>query len=176
MCYILLDYKIYVKGSLKNWSACVCIDPLRAMSQSCTSVYLCTRWGTANCFSNAMYTRRRHVSWSLLFLSLYQRYEKGNLSPNMASSHVIVTSHVICNIMYCICVCLVFSYQVLLCVVSSSYVLETLCVYIVVSGLSLSTKCHHCVSMCNSRIVFLTVFVLNPASVLFLIDCLSEVC
>ena len=62
-----------------------------------------------------------------------------------------------------------------LCVVSSSYVLETLCVYIVVLRLSLLTKCHHCVSMCNSRIVFLTVFVLNPASVLFLIDCLSEV-
>ena len=78
-----------------------------------------------------------------------------------------------------------FSYQVLLCVVSSSYVLETLCVgdtvletlcvYIVVSRLSLSTKCHHCVSMCNSKSVFLTVFVLNPASVLSLIDCLSEV-
>ena len=60
VCYILLDYKIYVKGSLKNRSACVCIDPLHAMSQLCTSVYLCTRWGTANCFSNAMYTRRRN--------------------------------------------------------------------------------------------------------------------
>ena len=49
-----------------------------------------------------------------------------------------------------------------LCVVSSSFVLETLCFYIVVSRLSLSTKCHHCVSM-NTRSVFLTVFVLNPA-------------
>ena len=56
-----------------------------------------------------------------------------------------------------------FSYQVLLCVVSSSYVLDTLRVYIVVLRLSLLTKCHHCVSMCNSRIVFLTVFVSNPA-------------
>ena len=142
----------------------------------CVSLY---SLGTANCFSNAMYTRRnesvdtvmgklcRHVSWNLLFLSLYQRYEKGNLSPKMASSHVIVMSHVICNIMYCICLCLVFSYQVLLCVVSSSYVLDTLCVYIVVSRLSLSTKCHHCVSMCNSRIVFLKVFVLNLAKILF---------
>ena len=80
------------------------IDPLHATSQSCTSVYLCTRWRTANSFRDAMYTRRsdsvdtiigklcRQVSWSSLLPSLYQRYEKGYLSSNMASSHVIVTS------------------------------------------------------------------------------------